>query len=323
MVGIKELAKANQDISVEQQRALVSGGTQGIGAGIALRFARAGAQVWIIGRNEQKAEEVLAQLRKASADHAAQRGSASAGPGPQHEFFKADLSDPAEMDRVAAEITKRAGEAGIDHLIETQGGPPTGVFKPTANSEFAFSVQCLSRFRVAERLLQAGTVKRSVLIVAVPGLGGKTLDVDDIDFRKSYHAGRWWGPPIGLGRMAMRDSAVLDCIAQSFAEKYPKHNIIHLQPGFIATNAVENVGFPWPMPWLARTFGPLIFPTPNTYADLPFYLLTNPAATSVLRSGEMNGFGPWLWRYKPSGCAQDAATREKLWERLQGFFKSS
>ncbi|KAE8211464.1 hypothetical protein CF327_g4777 [Tilletia walkeri] len=324
MVSIKELATANKDVDVKEQRALVAGGTQGIGAGIALRFAKAGAQVWIIGRNEVKAQETLDQLKKASEDYAVRQGKEGQSSSPEHEFFKADLSQPKEMDRVAAEIAKRAGEAGVDHLIECQGGPPTGSYKPLGDSsESAFSVQCLSRFRIAERLLQSGTVKRSVLIVAVPGMGGKSLDVDDIDFRKAYDAGRWWGPPIGIARMGMRDSAVLDCISQSFAQKYPTHNIVHLQPGLIATDAVANVGYPWPIPFLARTFAPLIAKRPGDYAELPFYLLANPAAKERLQSGEPNCFGPTLSRYGVSGCAKDESTRERLWTRLEGFFGST
>ncbi|KAK0550637.1 hypothetical protein OC845_002592 [Tilletia horrida] len=320
MVGLKELATANKGIDLDQQRALVAGGTQGIGAGIAERFAKAGAGVWIIGRNEQKANEVLAKLRQASAEYATQNAKSTGSSSAQHEFFKADLSDPKEMDRVTAEINKRAGKAGVDYLVECQGGPPTGTFKPIGHSEFAFSVQCLSRFRIAERLLQAGTIKQGVLIVAVPGMGGKSLDVDDVDFRKKYDAGRWWGGPIGMARMGLRDSAVLDCVAQSFAKKYPSQSFIHVAPGAVATEAPANVGFPWPIPTLARIFMPYIARRPSDFAEMPFYLLANPEGKKLLRNGEVNGFGPWMGRQSVSACAQDDALRDRLWDRLQGFF---
>lgn len=48
------ITERNASITVQGARVVVAGGTQGIGAGIAWRFARAGAEVWIIGRNEKK-----------------------------------------------------------------------------------------------------------------------------------------------------------------------------------------------------------------------------------------------------------------------------
>lgn len=48
------VAERNSSITTPGERIVVAGGTQGIGEGIACRFARAGAEVWIVGRNESK-----------------------------------------------------------------------------------------------------------------------------------------------------------------------------------------------------------------------------------------------------------------------------
>lgn len=48
---------------IHKKKAIVTGGTAGIGKAIALLFARQGADVAIFGTNEQRAQEVLEELR--------------------------------------------------------------------------------------------------------------------------------------------------------------------------------------------------------------------------------------------------------------------
>ena len=56
---------------------------QGIGAAVGIRFAQAGANVYIIGRNEQLGQEVVEKCRQQAKD---------AADGRTYEFIKADLS---------------------------------------------------------------------------------------------------------------------------------------------------------------------------------------------------------------------------------------
>ncbi|KAF8487840.1 hypothetical protein JB92DRAFT_2836511 [Gautieria morchelliformis] len=72
------------------------GGTQGIGEGIACRFAQAGAEVWILGRNEAKGNLAGERARCC----------------PEHHFINADFSLFAEAKRVAHDIRTRADPAG-------------------------------------------------------------------------------------------------------------------------------------------------------------------------------------------------------------------
>jgi NAD(P)-dependent dehydrogenase (short-subunit alcohol dehydrogenase family) len=75
----------------EQRVSLVAGGTDGIGRAVAMRLARAGDQVVIVGRSRQRGARVVAELRQAQprADHAA---------------VQADLSLLGETARVADEV---------------------------------------------------------------------------------------------------------------------------------------------------------------------------------------------------------------------------
>ena len=78
--------------------ALVTGGTRGIGLGIARAFAAAGASVLVCGRNEPS------QLPEALC------------------FLAADVRDPEQARRVVDQATERYGR--LDVLVNNAGGSP-------------------------------------------------------------------------------------------------------------------------------------------------------------------------------------------------------
>lgn len=71
---------ANIGLDLSHKTAAISGGTQGIGEGVGIRFARAGANVYIIGRNQELGEKVVEKLKAAGRE------------GKTYEFIQADLS---------------------------------------------------------------------------------------------------------------------------------------------------------------------------------------------------------------------------------------
>ncbi|MCB1077443.1 MAG: SDR family NAD(P)-dependent oxidoreductase, partial [Verrucomicrobiae bacterium] len=92
-------------IHLKGKTALVSGGNGGIGLAIALAFARAGADVAIIGRNAAK--------NTAAADEIAAAGS------PPHPAITADMTDEAEVSRAIGEAEQMLGR--IDVLVSNVG----------------------------------------------------------------------------------------------------------------------------------------------------------------------------------------------------------
>ena len=72
-----EARKSNQGLDLTGRTAAIAGGSQGIGAATAKRFAQAGADVYIVGRNAERGQQVVDELKKAGA--------------PRAEFIKADL----------------------------------------------------------------------------------------------------------------------------------------------------------------------------------------------------------------------------------------
>ena len=82
------------------QRALVTGGTSGIGRATAEALAREGAHVLINGRSEARGAEVVAAIEAA---------------GGEAEFVRADLESADDVRALA----ERAGEVGI--LVNNAG----------------------------------------------------------------------------------------------------------------------------------------------------------------------------------------------------------
>lgn len=87
------------------RRALVTGSSSGIGAGIARVLAAEGAAVAVHGRDGPRTEAVAASLRDAGAHAVAVLG---------------DLTDAAACERVAAEATAALG--AVDILVNNAGG---------------------------------------------------------------------------------------------------------------------------------------------------------------------------------------------------------
>jgi len=89
--------------------ALVTGATSGLGKEIALRLARDDLRVVVVGRDAARGAAVVAQIEAA---------------GGQARFLAADLSDPTDIKRLAADV------GDIDVLVNNAG---RSVWAPTAD----------------------------------------------------------------------------------------------------------------------------------------------------------------------------------------------
>ncbi len=87
-------------------RALVTGGSSGIGAGLAEALAARGATVGIVARREDRLATVLERCRA----HA-----------PGSRMWVADLADPDAVDRLAVDAVHELG--GVDLLVNNAGIP--------------------------------------------------------------------------------------------------------------------------------------------------------------------------------------------------------
>jgi NAD(P)-dependent dehydrogenase (short-subunit alcohol dehydrogenase family) len=97
------------------QRAVVTGGTSGIGRATAEALARAGALVLISGRSEERGAEVVAAIK---------------AEGGEAEFVRADLESPDDL----CALAERA--AGADILVNNAGVYPGGLTHELSESVF-------------------------------------------------------------------------------------------------------------------------------------------------------------------------------------------
>ena len=89
-----------QQNHLQDRKALVTGATSGLGKAIALRLARDGAEVIVVGRNATRGAETVEEITAA---------------GGRARFIAADLDDPADIQRLAQD----AGD--IDVLVNDGG----------------------------------------------------------------------------------------------------------------------------------------------------------------------------------------------------------
>ena len=84
---------------------IVTGGNSGIGRGIVRRFVEEGARVAIVGRDEAKGADTLAEMK---------------GLGADAEFHSVDLGDEEAARRMVAAVAQRFGR--LDVVVNTAGG---------------------------------------------------------------------------------------------------------------------------------------------------------------------------------------------------------
>ena len=117
---------------------LVTGATDGIGKAAATEFAGRGASVTIVGRNRQKTEQVLAELKAKSGN-------------PNLDLLLCDLSRMADVKRAAEEF--KAKHDRLDVLVNNAGATFKKPTRGPDGFELTFALNHLAYFQLTTSLL--------------------------------------------------------------------------------------------------------------------------------------------------------------------------
>ena len=123
------------DLGIEGERALILGGTRGLGLSAAACLAREGVKVAMVGRDSTV-------------------GTASAMTVPGSVFLQGELSDDGFRQELPA-IAEQALGGPISILVTNAGGPPTGEFHevPVAKWRSAFELNLFGHVEIAQCLV--------------------------------------------------------------------------------------------------------------------------------------------------------------------------
>jgi 3-oxoacyl-[acyl-carrier protein] reductase len=191
------------DLKLSGKTALVTGGSEGIGKGIALALAREGVDVAICARKKEPLEATAAEITKAT--------------GRKIVAIPADLTKDDDAKNFIVQGHKALGR--VDIMINNAGSAPGGVIEHLTEADWAQSMQL--KFMGYVRCL------RYVLPIMVQQGGGRVVNLIGNDGVKPSY----WEIAPGAANAAGQN------LTLSLAGQYGRHNISFcaVNPGPVRT----------------------------------------------------------------------------------------
>jgi NAD(P)-dependent dehydrogenase (short-subunit alcohol dehydrogenase family) len=274
----------NANAGMEGKVALITGGTSGIGKAAAKALAAMGGEVVVTGRNKERGEATVAEIRRATASE-------------KVSLMLADLAVQAEVRRLANDFRERHDR--LDVLVNNAGLIQSRRTETPDDIELTLAVNHLAPFLLTSLLLDL--LKRSapsrIITVSSEARRGAKIDFDDLQSERRYRG----FPVYGMTKKAN----IL--FTYELAERLEGTGVVAncLHPGGVNTNFGNNNRSSGIL--LFRAFKPFMR-TPEQGADTLIYLASSP------EGGEMNG--KYLKDRKEVSPAEprDEGAQKRLWE---------
>ena len=264
---------------------LITGGTSGIGRAAATALATMGAEVVVTGRNRERGEAALEEIRRKA-------GSENVS------LMLADLAVQSEVRGLAKKV--RENHDRLDVLVNNAGVVLTERTETPDGLEATLAVNHLAPFLLTNLLLDLliKSAPSRVITVSSEARRGAKIDFDDLQSERNYRG----FPVYGMTKLA--NILFTYELAERLRESGVVANCVH--PGAVNTNFAQNNR--GPMTLLFRAFKPFMR-SPEKGADTIVYLAIAPEA------GWMTG--KYLADRKVISSAEephDVLGRKRLWE---------
>jgi NAD(P)-dependent dehydrogenase (short-subunit alcohol dehydrogenase family) len=195
--------------------AIVTGGSDGIGKGVALGMAEAGAHVVIAARRQDRIDAAVAQIE---------------GLGRRAIGVSTDVSDPAQITNLIDATMKEFGR--IDILVNNAGSSWGTNFKrgtllelDAADFDGAFGTNVKSQFLCG---------RAAVPIMQQQATGGAIINMSSVAGQLNLT------PSPTMGLYSATKAAILSFTRSMAAEWAPKVRVNALMPGLIQTDRTRN-----------------------------------------------------------------------------------
>jgi NAD(P)-dependent dehydrogenase (short-subunit alcohol dehydrogenase family) len=154
----------------DQRTIVITGATDGLGKGLATELASTGARLILHGRNAEKGEVLLEELRPLSTG--------------ELDWRLADFASLDDVRRLADDLLE---EERIDVLVNNAGIGTAGPREESEDGyELTFQVDYLAPFLLTGRLLPLIKSSAPSRIVNVSSAGQAPIDFDDVMLERNY-----------------------------------------------------------------------------------------------------------------------------------------
>lgn len=146
------------DLGLKRKVVLITGGSSGIGLGVARQFAMDGARLFLCARRPEPLTAAAEQIIQAT--------------GVELAYTQADVTSLVDLDRLVDEVSRRFGR--VDILINNAG---TGIYKPFLEVTdddlmHGMEINFFAQFRLAQRIVPIMKSQGEGSIVNISGCSG-------------------------------------------------------------------------------------------------------------------------------------------------------